>query len=56
MFYAAEGKADSAFMWFDRVDDWGIPVLISLRGMNRVKTDSRYNALIERLGMNVTLD
>ena len=56
MFYAAEGKVDSAFLWFERVDDWGIPVLISLRGLNQLKADSRYNALLEKLGMNVTLD
>jgi DNA-binding SARP family transcriptional activator/Tfp pilus assembly protein PilF len=51
MFFAAEAQPDSAFAWFDRVDDWGIPVLISLRGLDRIKSDPRYDALLARLGM-----
>ena len=31
LMYLAEGKADSAFLWFDRVKEWGIPILISLQ-------------------------
>ena len=51
MFHAAEGQADSAFAWFDRVEDWGIPILISLRGLNRIQSDPRYDSLLVRLGM-----
>lgn len=52
LFFAAEGQADSAFAWFDRVEDWGVPVLISLRGLNRISGDPRYAALLTRLGMS----
>jgi DNA-binding SARP family transcriptional activator len=55
MFYAAEGQSDSAFVWFDKVEDWGIPVLISLRGLSPLDQDPRYDALLNRLGMNVRL-
>jgi len=51
MFYAAEGQRDSAFAWFDRVEDWGIPILISLRGLDQLKSDPRYDILLNRLGM-----
>jgi len=53
LFYAAEGDADSAFASFDRVEDWGIPVLISLRNLPKIKGDLRYGALLTRLGMTV---
>ncbi|HEX6576596.1 MAG TPA: tetratricopeptide repeat protein [Gemmatimonadaceae bacterium] len=56
MNFVDEGQVDSAFVWFDRVTDWGIPVLISLRGLDNIKSDPRYNALLQRLGMNVRLD
>lgn len=56
MFFADQSQADSAFTWFDRVDDWGIPIMISLRGLNTLKSDPRYDALLERLGMNAKLD
>ncbi len=55
LFYAAEGDADSAFAAFDRVEDWGIPVLISLRNLPKIKGDPRYGALLARLGMPVRI-
>lgn len=56
MFFVAEGQPDSAFAWFDRVEDWGIPVLISLRGLDSIKADPRYEALLHRLGMDASIE
>ena len=53
--YVDAGDADSAFIWFDRVKEWGIPVMISLgsrRDVALIRNDARYHALLERLGMN----
>ncbi len=51
--YAKEGELDSAFIWFDRVKQWGIPVMISLRNQQELRKDARYAALLRRLGMPV---
>ncbi|HEX9127654.1 MAG TPA: tetratricopeptide repeat protein [Gemmatimonadaceae bacterium] len=54
MLYAEEGKADSAFLWFDRVEKWGVPVMTSLQGdwhLDPVRGDPRYRALVKRLGI-----
>lgn len=54
MLYAEEGKADSAFLWFDRVEKWGVPVMTSLQGdwhLDPVRGDPRYRALVRRLGI-----
>jgi len=55
MWYIAANKPDSAFLWFDRVEDWGIPIMISLRNLGSPETrkDTRYVALLKRLGMPV---
>lgn len=55
MWYAADRNPDSAFVWFDRVEEWGIPILISIRNMSSrdSKADSRYVALLRKLGMPV---
>lgn len=55
MWYVADRKLDSAFMWFDRVEEWGIPILISIRNMGsrETKSDGRYVALLKKLGMPV---
>ncbi len=53
--YVNEGKTDSAFVWFDKVKEWGIPALISLRtssGMQRLENDPRRRALFARLGLD----
>lgn len=52
LFHAAEGDADAAFASFDRVEDWAIPVLISLRNLPRIDNDARYRVLLARLGMS----
>src|SRR6266550_782436 len=46
--YLNERKADSAFVWFDKVKEWGIPILITLRTsmeMQRLENDPRRRAL-----------
>jgi Tfp pilus assembly protein PilF len=53
MLYAEEGKADSAFLWFDRVEKWG-PLMLALQGdwhLDPVRGDPRYRALVKRLGI-----
>lgn len=49
------GEVDSAFVWLDRVKEWGIPILISVRNLGgpEVRRDARYVALLRRLGMPV---
>ncbi|MBA3343435.1 MAG: tetratricopeptide repeat protein [Gemmatimonadaceae bacterium] len=54
--YAADGNADSAFIWFDRVREWGIPVMITLGSPGsamRIRQDPRFGDLLKRLGMPV---
>jgi tetratricopeptide (TPR) repeat protein len=54
LLYAAMGNADSTFIWFDRVKDWGIPVMISLQSSEEVarfRGDPRFPALLARLGI-----
>jgi len=54
MLYAEEGNADSAFLWFDRVNKWGIAAMIGLQGnwhIDPMRADPRYRALITRLGI-----
>jgi DNA-binding SARP family transcriptional activator len=51
-FYVDIGELDSAFLNFDRVKQWPIPILISLGGSSRTfNYDPRYFALLRRLGM-----
>ena len=52
--YATEGQLDSAFAWFDRVREWGIPIMISLPGLRKaqgMENDPRLPLLFERLGL-----
>ena len=51
-FHVDIGELDSAFLSFDRVEQWPIPILISL-GSNsqRFHNDPRYFALLKRLVM-----
>lgn len=53
--HLADNNPDSAFVWFDRVDEWGIPILVSTRlmGSTEFRRDPRYIALLRRLGMPV---
>jgi hypothetical protein len=51
-FYVDIGQLDSAFLNFDRVKQWPIPILISLGGRSRTfDYDPRYFALLRRLGI-----
>jgi len=53
--YASEGNSDSAYIWFDRVTEWGIPVLITLGSpgsVARIRDDPRFDELMKRLGMS----
>jgi DNA-binding SARP family transcriptional activator len=52
--YGEEGNADSAFLWLDRVKNWGIPGMVNLRSDSRLEPmrgDPRYGALMTRLGI-----
>jgi len=52
MVYAIEGKADSAFLWFDRVERWGIQPMLSLQSdrlIDPMRSDPRYKALLKRI-------
>ena len=52
--YATEHKPDSAFVAFDRVKEWGIPILISLPGLRKspaLGNDPRLERLFNRLGL-----
>ena len=54
LMYLVEGNADSAFVWFDRVKEWGIPIMITLqtsRELGRLRGDPRRRALFNRLGL-----
>ncbi|MDQ3515922.1 MAG: tetratricopeptide repeat protein [Gemmatimonadota bacterium] len=50
-----ENKVDSAFIWFGRVEEWGIPIMISLRnaGSPELRRDRRYVELLRKIGMPV---
>ena len=50
-FYIDIGQLDSAFLQFDRVTEWPIPILISLGGNSRLANDPRYALLLRKLGM-----
>jgi len=52
--YANQGKADSAFLWFDRQKEWGIQPMLSLQASRRIdsmRTDPRFVALLKRIGL-----
>ena len=54
LMYGKLGQIDSAFVWLDRVHNWPIPVMISLRDdgqLARMRADPRYAALQARLGL-----
>lgn len=52
--YVTEGQPDSAFLWFGRVHEWGIPILIAMPGLRRSKVvgdDPRLHELFDRIGL-----
>ena len=52
--FASLGQGDSAFYWLDRVEEWGPSPMGELRmdpRMEPVRSDPRYRALLERLGL-----
>lgn len=52
--YADAGNADSAFLWFDRQEKWGIQPMLSLqadRHVHPMRADPRFRALLSRLGI-----
>jgi tetratricopeptide (TPR) repeat protein len=52
--YADMGKADSAFLWFDRQEKWGIQPMLSLqadRHIDPIRSDPRFRVLLTRLGI-----
>ena len=54
MVYADQGKADSAFLWFDRQQNWGIQPMLGLqsdRHIDPMRGDPRFAALLRRLGI-----
>ena len=54
MLYAAEGNLDSAFVWFGRVERWGILPLVALQSdphLIPLRSDPRFNELLRRIGI-----
>lgn len=54
MVYADEGSADTAFLWFDRQEKWGIQPMLALqsdRHIDPLRGDARFRALLGRLGI-----
>jgi hypothetical protein len=54
MVYADQGNADSAFLWFDRQETWGIQPMLSLqadRHVDPMRNDPRFRGLLTRLGI-----
>ena len=54
MLYAEESNADSAFVWFNHVERWGILALEALqsdRHLEPVRGDPRYCELLRRIGI-----
>jgi tetratricopeptide (TPR) repeat protein len=54
MLYAAEGDTDSAFVWFNRVERWGILALVALQSdphLTPLRSDPRYSELLRRVGI-----
>jgi DNA-binding SARP family transcriptional activator len=52
--YADLGEADSAFLWFDRQEKWGIQPMLSLqadRHIDPIRSDPRFPVLLTRLGI-----
>lgn len=52
--YVSEGQPDSAFLWFGRVREWGIPILIAMPGLRTSKVvgrDPRLRELFNRIGL-----
>lgn len=52
-FYLDLGMRDSAFAQFDRVEQWPIPIMISLSGNAGLRGDPRYHALMKKIGIPV---
>ncbi len=50
-FYLELGMRDSAFYYFDRVQEWPIPIMIALGGNRSLKDDPRYAALMRKIGI-----
>jgi len=56
LYHAQAGERDSAVVWFNRVQEWGIPVMISIQAnesVGRLRGDPRFIALLDRLGLPV---
>jgi DNA-binding SARP family transcriptional activator/Tfp pilus assembly protein PilF len=54
MLYAEQGNADSAFLWFNRVEHWGIIALEALQSdlhLDPIREDARYCELLRRIGI-----
>ena len=50
--YLNIGNRDSAFIWFGRVQEWAVPVMISLGSMgDNMRSDPRYVELMRKLGI-----
>ena len=52
MVHADQGNPDSAFLWYDRQEEWGIQPMLSLQSDRRIdpiRSDARFRALLARL-------
>jgi len=57
--YIDTGNADPAFIWFDRVMEWGIPTMVSLSALRQhaaIRDDPRYAAFLHRLRLGSSPD
>lgn len=53
MVFAQAGHLDSAFAWFDRVESFGMPIMIALQSntlLDPLRADPRFRALLARVG------
>ncbi|HEU4749138.1 MAG TPA: tetratricopeptide repeat protein [Gemmatimonadaceae bacterium] len=57
--YADQGKADSAFLWFERQEKWGIQPVLSLqadRRLDYLRNDPRFARLMTRIRIPIPLE
>ena len=55
--HLSDGNRDSAFAWFGKVKEWGIPVMIRLSSQGAdIRKDERFTILMQKLGLGSLTD